>query len=134
MPIDMKVGYNIITQNDLVEGRFVPLLNKLSIIEFFKNIQKKDLPDDIQIIGLDQLLYFSENYEDLSHNLREILIDNIEFLGKNYIAIQIICENLERWDRVRVKIKGKEIYLDVLFGPLKEKENDYFYKYFNILT
>ncbi|MHA1284483.1 MAG: hypothetical protein ACTSQP_18445 [Promethearchaeota archaeon] len=134
MPIDMKVGYNIITQNDLKEGKFIPLSNKLSIIEFLRKLQKKVLPADIQIIGLDQMLYFSENYEELSHNLREILIDNIEYLGKNYTAIQIICENLERWDRVYVKIKGKEIYLDELFGPLKELEKDYFYKYFNIIT
>ena len=134
MPIDMKVGYNIIAQQDLKEGRFISLQNKLSIIEFLRKLKIKDLPDDIQIIGLDQMLFYSEDYADLCNNLREILIEMIEYLGKNYIAIQIICENLEKWDRVSVKIKGIDIYLDELFGPLKEKEKDYFYKYFNIIT
>ena len=133
-PIDMKVGYNIITEEGIKANKFIELPVKMSFIEFFRKLKRKKLDQDVQVSGLDYLLFSSEKPKDLAKNLRSLLIDYINYLNNDYISVQIVCRKLEKWDKVIAFIEDKKLYLEDIFGTLEEIDNDYFFKIFNILT
>lgn len=133
-PIDMKVGFNIITEEGIKAKKFIELPVKMSFIEFIRKLKNKKLDQDVQVSGLDNLLFSSEKPKDLAKNLRNLLIDYINYLNKEYISVQIICKKIEKWDKVIAFINDKKLYLEDIFGTLEEIDIDYFFKIFNILT
>ena len=133
-PIDMKVGYNIITEEGIKANKFIKFPFKMSVIEFFRKLKEKGLDQDIRVDNLDYLLFSSEKPKDLAKNLRNLLIDYINYLNKEYISVQIICKKIEKWDKVIAFINDKKLYLEDIFGTLEEIDSDYFFKIFNILT
>ena len=133
-PIDMKVGYNIITEGGIIAKKFIELQVKMSFIEFIRILKSKKLDQDVQVSGLDFLLFSCEKPKDLAKNLRNLLIDYINYLNKEYISVQIICKKIEKWDKVIAFINDKKLYLEDIFGTLEEIDSDYFFKIFNILT
>ena len=48
-PIDMKVGYNIITEEGIIASKFIELPVKMSLIEFIRKLKNKKLDQDVQV-------------------------------------------------------------------------------------
>lgn len=130
----MDIGFNIIEKND-------PELfkEKISIIEFLRKIGKEEkLPYNLAVTGLDNLLYYAENREEIGKYIRTLLQDAANFLVAGNYIIQIVIEEslhvVESSERPNVKYKEEEILLYPIFGRVKQVDLKHFLAPLNLLS
>jgi len=128
----MDIGFNIIEKNSNEIFK-----NRISIIQFIKELvdQKRFLPD-FGITGLDTLLYYSKNREEIAKYIRNVLQDNANHLVSGSYIIQIVIEGdlqvVEDAEKPRVIYKNEEFNLYSTFGRLKRLDLKHFYAPLNL--
>lgn len=133
----MKVGYNIVDNESLINNEVEILRNKMSIIEFLKRVKKEeDIPLDICITGLDTLIAYAEKPLDLSKFIKKILIEKSNFLLRQNLVIQFLMDGkLQVTDddsKPKSVIDKNIIELNHIFGKLKREDIHYFFTQLNL--
>lgn len=122
----MDRGFNIIEKTN-------PEIfaDKISIIEFLRKIrEEQQLPYNFALTGLDTLLYFVEDREELAKHIRTLLQDAANFLVRGNYIIQVVLDGelyvVESYERPRLRYKGAEIVLYPIFGRVKQLDLKHF--------
>jgi hypothetical protein len=128
----MNIGFNII------EFKHPDLFReKISIIRFLQAVEKNEkLPPNFAILGLDSLLYFAEDPEEAAKYIKDILIENVNFLVAGKHIIQVVCEGdlevLEDAEKPVVHIADKSVELYPVFGRMHRIDVNHFFVPLNI--
>ncbi len=130
----MDIGFNIIERRDPHIFK-----EKISIIQFLKDLAgSKRFPRDFAIYGLDNLLYYAQDREEIAKYVRNILQDNANQLVARSYIIQIIIEGnlkvVESDERPIVVYKNEEFSLYPVVGRVKRLDRKYFYVPLNLLS
>ena len=133
----MKVGYNIVDNESLINNEVEILRNKMSITEFLKRVKKEeDIPLDICITGLDTLIAYAEKPLDLSKFIKKILIEKSNFLLRQNLVIQFLMDGkLQVTDddsKPKSVIDKNIIEVNHIFGKLKREYIHYFFTQLNL--
>lgn len=128
----MDIGFNLIEQNN--DNIFK---DKISIIQFLRDlISDKKMPCDFAIYGLDSLLYYAKDRDDISKYIRHILQDHANKLVSGKYIIQIVIKGslqvVDNDERPRVSYKNEEIHIYPVLGRLKRKDLKHFYAPLNL--
>jgi hypothetical protein len=128
----MDIGFNIIHKSnpDIFK-------EKISIIQFLKDLNVgKKFPPDFAVFGLDTLLYYAEDREEIAKYIRDILQDNANHLVAGNYIIQIIIEGdikvVESDERPRVVYKNEEISLYPVIGRVRRLDLKHFHAPLNL--
>jgi hypothetical protein len=128
----MDIGFNII------EGRYPRIFKeKISIIQFLKDLSvDKRFARDFAIYGLDSLLYYAHDRDEISQYIRNILQDNAnQLVAGNYI-IQLIIEGsikvIESDKRPKIVYKNAEFYLYPVIGKVNRVDMNHFHAPLNL--
>ena len=122
----MDIGFNIIEKNNPNIFR-----EKISIIQFLKDLADgKRFARDFAVCGLDSLLNYAHDRDEIAKYIRNILQDNAnQLVAGNYI-IQLVIEGqiktIERDERPIVAYKNKEFYLYPVIGRVKRLDIKHF--------
>ena len=128
----MDIGFNVIEKSN-------PNIFKerMSIVQFLKGLsESKEFVRDFAVLGLDSLLYYSDDQDITSKYIKNVLQDNAnQLVGRNYI-IQIVIEGqfkvIESYNRLKVVYKDKEISLSPIFGRFKPLDVNHFHVPLNL--
>jgi hypothetical protein len=130
----MDIGFNIIEKSNPNIFR-----EKISIIQFLKDLcDGKKFPRDFSVYGLDSLLYYAQDREEISKFIRNILQDNAnQLVAGNYI-IQVIIEGeikiVESDEKPRIIYKNEEFLLYPVIGRVKRLDLKHFHAPLNLLS
>ncbi len=130
----MDIGFNII------EGRYPRIFKeKISIIQFLKDLtDSKRFPRDFAVYGLDSLLYYSQDREEIAKYVWNILRDQAnQLVARSYIIQFIINGNLkvgESDEKPIVVYKNEEFSLYPVIGRVKRLDIKHFYVPLNLLS
>lgn len=130
----MDIGFNIIEKNNPNIFK-----DKISIIQFLKDLNEGNrFPRDFAVYGLDALLYYAEEREEISKYIRTILQDNANLLvGGNYI-IQFVIEGhikvVESDEKPIIVYKSAEFSLYPVIGRVRRLDLKHFFAPLNLLS
>lgn len=128
----MDIGFNIIERSNPNIFR-----ERISIIQFLKDLDNgKKFPRDFAVYGLDSLLYYAEDRDEIAKYIRNILQDKAnQLVAGNYI-IQIVIEGdikvVESDERPRVVYKNEEFHLYPVIGRVKRLDLKHFHAPLNL--
>lgn len=130
----MDIGFNIIERKEYINQIFE---DRISILEFLRCVQREEkLPLNVAVLGLDTLLYYSEDVEKISKYIRNILQDGANFFVRGNYIIQIIIngeiEIVESYERPRVNYKNKRFLLYPIFGRVRQVDLKHFFAPLNL--
>lgn len=122
----MDIGFNIIEKSNPNIFR-----EKISIIRFLKDlISGKKFPRDFAVYGLDCLLYYTGDRDEISRYIRNILQDNANNLVAESYIIQLVIEGnievVESDERPKLFYKNEEFYLYPIIGRVKRLDLKHF--------
>jgi hypothetical protein len=128
----MDIGFNVIEKNNSSIFK-----EKISIIQFLKDLSEGEkFPSDFAIYGLDSLLYYAEDKEEIAKYIRNILQDNANHLVAGNYIIQLVMEGdlkvVESDERPRVVYKNEEFPLYPVIGRVKRLGLKYFHAPLNL--
>lgn len=128
----MDIGFNIIDRNNPHIFK-----EKISIIQFLKELNEgKKFPLDFAVYGLDTLLYYAEDRDEIAKYIRNILQDNANHLFAGSYIIQIIIEGdmkvVESNERPHVVYKNEEFNLYSVIGRVKQLDLKHFHAPLNL--
>lgn len=128
----MDIGFNIIEKSnpDIFK-------EKISIIQFLKDLSEgKRFPRDFAVCGLDSLLYYAEDREEIAKYIRNILQDNANHLVAGSYIIQLVMEGdikvVESDERPRLVYKNEEFHLYPVIGRVKRLDLKHFHAPLNL--
>ena len=128
----MDIGFNIIHKSnpDIFNER-------VSIIQFLKDLNEdKRFPPDFAVFGLDSLLYYAKDRDEIGKYIRNILQDNANQLVAGGYIIQIVIEGdikvVESDERPRVVYKNEEFHLYPVIGRVKRLDLKHFHAPLNL--
>jgi len=124
----MDIGFNIIEKKEYLDQIFK---DKMSIIEFLRQVYREEkLPPNFAVVGIENLLYYSEEPEKISRKIRNLLQDAANFFVRGNYIIQILIEGkievIESSERPRINYKDKQILLYPIFGRVKQVDLKHF--------
>lgn len=124
--VKLDFGFNII-KNDNPEI----FTEKISIIQFLKDLSEGiKFPDDFAVTGLDSLIYFSADKNDVLKYIRRILQDNANNLILGNYIIQIVIDGdiqiISSPEKPRIIYKEKVFDLYSIFGRVKQIDLKHF--------
>lgn len=124
----MYVGFHIIERKEYSDQVFK---ERMSIVEFLRQVKREEkLPINFAVLGLDNMLYYAENPNELSKKIRFLLQDAANFLVRGNYIIQIVIESkieiVESSERPRIIYKEKEFHLYPIFGRVKQVDVKHF--------
>jgi hypothetical protein len=130
----MDIGFNIIEKSHPNVFR-----EKISIIQFLKDLSnEKWFPRDFAIFGLDSLLYYAQDKDEIAKYIRNILQDNANSLVARSYIIQFVIEGniivVESDERPRVVYKNEEFHLYPVIGRVKRLDLKHFHAPLNLLS
>lgn len=128
----MDIGFNIIAKSNPNIFR-----EKISIIQFLKDLSDgKRFPRDFAVYGLDTLLYYAEDREEMAKYIRNILQDNANYLASGNYIIQFVIEDdikvVESDERPRIVYKNEEFHLYPVIGRVKRLDLKHFHAPLNL--
>ncbi|MCL6500944.1 MAG: hypothetical protein K6T16_02845 [Candidatus Pacearchaeota archaeon] len=128
----MNIGFNIINKSnpDIFK-------EKTSIIQFLKDLSNgKKFPRDFAVYGLDSLLYYAKDRDEIAKYIRNILLDNANHLVAGSYIIQFVIEGdikvVESDERPRVVYKNEEFHLYPVIGRVKRLDLKHFHAPLNL--
>lgn len=130
----MDIGFNIIEKSNPNIFR-----EKISIIQFLKDLaDDKRFARDFAVCGLDSLLYYAHDRDEIAKYIRNILQDNAnQLVAGNYI-IQLIIEGhikiIESDEKPIVVYKNEEFHLYPVIGRVKRVDMEHFHAPLNLLS
>lgn len=113
--MDLDIGYHVVSADTL--GDVEEFDERMSIIEFLRKVDRQEeLPYDMTVYGLDDLLYGSDNTREVGRYLHKILRDNVNYLSFHNHRIQFIVDDVGFW-KGEPKLTGGDdrISLGVIF-------------------
>lgn len=118
----MDIGFNIIEKKEYSTQIFK---DKMSVVEFLRQIRAEEkLPLNFAVFGIESLLYYSEEPEKVSKEIRNFLQDSANFLVRGNYIIQIVVDGrievVESSERPRISYKNKQFLLYPMFGRVKQ--------------
>lgn len=128
----MDIGFNIIesTNPHIFKER-------ISIVQFLKDLgERKRFPSDFAIYGLDSLLYYSQDRDEIAKYIRNILQDNANHLVSGSYIIQLVMEGdikvVESDEKPRLVYKNQEFHLYPIIGRVKRLDLKHFHAPLNL--
>lgn len=128
----MDIGFNIIerTNPNIFKER-------ISIIQFLKDLgEGKKFASDFAIYGLDSLLYYSQDRDEIAKYIRNILQDNANHLVTGSYIIQLVMEGdikvVESDEKPRLVYKNEEFHLYPIIGRVKRLDLKHFHAPLNL--
>lgn len=125
----MDIGFNIIEKEEYFSQIFK---ERLSILEFLRQtfFKKKKFPLNFAVFGLENLLYHSEDPEQISKYIKNLLQDAANFFVRGNYIIQIVVDGqlevVESYERPRIIYKNKAFILYPIFGRVKQIDHKHF--------
>jgi uncharacterized protein YihD (DUF1040 family) len=128
----MDIGFNIIQKNNPYIFK-----DKISIIQFLKDLSDgKGFPRDFAVYGLDTLLYYASDRDEVAKYIRNILQDYANHLVAGNYIIQLVIEGdikvVESDERPRVVYKNEEFHLYPVIGRVKRLDLKHFHAPLNL--
>ena len=132
----MDIGLNIMEKKEYSNQIFK---DRMSIVEFLRRVYREEkLPLNLSVFGVENLLYYSEEPEKISREIRNLLQDAANFLVRGNYIIQIVVEGkieiVESSERPRINYKDKQILLYPIFGRVKQVDLKHFIAPLNLLS
>lgn len=130
----MEEGFHIIEQK-AIEEKDIPTFKEISAFRWIQNVRNKNFGtyEDYTILGLDELLDKVENRDAFAKYLRDMLVENANYLVSTGATFQFIVETLEMWEAPVIKTRGgKVLKLPLIFGALVRKDVNWFYQELNV--
>ncbi|RKX52785.1 MAG: hypothetical protein DRP30_05640 [Thermotoga sp.] len=126
--MSMDIGFNIIEKKEHSNEIFK---DRISIVEFLRQVyREEEIPLNIAVFGIDNLLYYSKEPERISRKIGNILQDAANFFVRRYYIIQIVVEEkieiVETSEKPRVNYKDKQFLLYPIFGRVKQVDFKHF--------
>ncbi|MHA1380633.1 MAG: hypothetical protein ACTSRG_19880 [Candidatus Helarchaeota archaeon] len=132
----LEVGYNFIEKASIIKGNYEKIDNKMSILQFFKNLERKNLPSKFAIMGFDVFLYQIDESEEreLHQYIHRILSEHSNYLLRYKPIIEIIIEEKLVMNKTyKILYRGKKISLTDIFGKtLTPRGLDWFHSNFSL--
>jgi len=124
----MDIGFNIIEKREYPDQIFK---DRMSIVEFLRQVYREEkLPRDFAVFGIESLLYYSKEPEEISVKIRNLLQDAANFLVRGNYIIQIVIEGkieiIESSEKPRINYKDKQMLLYPIFGRVKQVDLKHF--------
>ena len=128
----MDIGFNVIDKTNPYIFR-----EKISIIQFLKDLSYGErFPRDFAVFGLDSLLYYAEDRDEIARYIRNILQDNANYLVAGSYIIQLVMEGdikiVESDERPRIIYKNEEFHLYPVIGRVKRLDLKHFHAPLNL--
>jgi len=128
----MDIGFNIIDKNNTQIFK-----DKISVIQFLKDLSDgKKFPRDFAVFGLDSLLHYAQDRDEIAKYIRNILQDNANHLVAGNYIIQIVIEGdikvVESDERPKVVYKNEEFHLYPVIGRVKRIDLKHFHAPLNL--
>jgi len=125
---NMDIGFNILEKREYPNQIFE---DKMSIVEFLRQVYREGkLPLNLAVFGIESLLYYAEEPEEISRKIRNLLQDVANFLVRGNYIIQIVIDGkieiVESSERPRINYKDKEILIYPIFGRVKQVDLKHF--------
>lgn len=119
MPLD--IGYHVVEGDAAEDGdTFV----EMSIVEFLRQIDRmNEIPIDMTVYGLDDLLRGADDPESISAYFRDILLERVNFIVNKQPVVQFVVDEIEYWDAPSIPGDDEPIELDHIFYGLEPGEN-----------
>ncbi len=124
----MDIGFNIIERKEYSNYIFK---ERMSVVEFLRRVYREgELPLNFAVFGIENLLYYSEEPEKISREIRNLLQDAANFFVRGNYIIQILIEGridvVESSERPRINYKDKQILLYPIFGRVEQVDLKHF--------
>ena len=124
----MDIGFNIMEKREYLNQIFK---DRMSIVEFLRMVYREEkLPLNFSVFGIDNLLYYCEEPEKISKEIRNLLQDAANFFVRGNYIIQIVVEGrieiVESSERPRINYKDKQFLLYSIFGRVKQVDFKHF--------
>ena len=124
----MDIGFNIIEKKEYSDQIFK---DRMSIVEFLRQVyREEELPLNLAVFGIESLLYYSEEPEKVSREIRNLLQDAANFLVRGNYIIQIVVEGkieiVESFERPIINYKDASFLLYPIFGRVKQVDSKHF--------
>lgn len=133
----MDIGYNLVEAREIREGILQLFSDRMSIVRFLQVLSdQEELPRDVTVTGLEGLLYYAEDVNEVSALLRGILVDAVNKLIPINPIIQVVFEGeLQQWEHPEIRYLGKRLPLRPIFGgSLRQRGVNYFHAEINVLS
>lgn len=110
---NMDIGFNIIEKKEYSDQIFK---DRMSIVEFLRQVyREEELPLNLAVFGIESLLYYSEEPEKVSREIRNLLQDAANFLVRGNYIIQIVVEGkieiVESFERPIINYKDASFFI-----------------------
>lgn len=112
--MNFDIGYHVVSTDAL--DNIEEFNEQMSIVEFLRKVERQEeLPDDIAVHGLDDLLHGAADPDSVGEYIHSILRNNVSFLSRNYYRVQFIVDDVEYWDEPVLTASDGRISLDSIF-------------------
>ena len=109
----MDQGFNVIEDQEL-NKHGVNSCEQISIIQMFRNTKREEFEDweDYCVKGLETLVIETENYDQLSDHLNNLLDQKVNFLDRKLNTFQLEIDtdkaSIQEWDKPNIVPKNNE--------------------------
>lgn len=134
---NLDIGYNFVEYGHLQINDILSSMEQISIIQFLQLLsRKKQIPPDLVVRGLVDLLHASHDEREVSRMIKTILVDSVnELIVRNPIILFVVQGDLQTWEHPIIKYQGDKILLRPIFGgSLKQVGVHHYHAEINVLS
>jgi hypothetical protein len=131
--MQLDIGYHIMTEEAANEhGEFD---EQMSVVEFLRHVERQDdLPYDVTVYGLDDLLLSARDPEDICEYVHSILRDRASFISHQNPCVQFVVEDIEYWDEVVLPAEDEKIELSQIFRSMEKSSAGWYTSKLNVIS
>jgi hypothetical protein len=123
----LEIGYHVMSTDTAAD--YGTYAEELSVVEFLRRVdQRKEIPLDITVTGLDRLLAAGDP-EETAEYVHTVLRDRVNFVLNRSPVVQFVVDDVEYWDGPGpvIPVNGSNVRLVTIFGGSFEQEGPGWY-------
>lgn len=130
----LEIRYHIMSQEAAAKHGVYD--DELSIVEFLRRVdQRKELPLDVTVTGLDDYLSAADDPENAAEGVHDMLLNRVNFILNQGSVIQFVVDDVESWKGGVLPIDDTDIRLMTIFGgSIGQEGAGWFAGEFNVQT
>jgi hypothetical protein len=110
--------------------------SQMSVVEFLRHVERReDLPYDVTVHGLDDLLLTANNPDEMCEYVHSILRDRASFISTQNPCVQFVVDEIEYWrDEAILPAGDDEIELRNIFRGVEKSGAGWYESNLNVIS
>lgn len=113
----LEIGYHVMSMDAAANHGTYD--DELSVVEFLRRVdQRKEIPLDVTVTGLDHYLAAADNPEDAAEYVHTVLRDRVNYVLNQSPVVQFVVDDVEYWEGpgAVIPVDGTNVRLVTIFG------------------